>query len=110
MITDYWILRRRRLDLAGLYKMEGRYAYSGGWNWRAIVAVFIGIVPVIPGFLRAATTPNFSGVLENPTFIEGLYNYGLFFTFFVAGLAYLLLSMIPGHPPEAAEKRKAGPE
>ena len=104
MIADYWILRRRRLDLADLYKTEGRYAYSGGWNWRAIAAVLIGVIPVIPGFLRAATTPNFSGVFENPTFIEDLYNYGLFFTFSVAGAAYLLLSMIPGRAPEVAEE------
>ena len=103
IIADYWIPRRRRLDLADLYKLEGRYAYSGGWNWRAIVAVFVGVIPVIPGFLRAATTPNFSSVFENPTFIEGLYNYGLFFTFF-AGAAYLLLSMIPGRAPEVAEE------
>ncbi len=107
MIADYWILRRRRLDLADLYKMEGRYAYSGGWNRRAIVAIFVGVVPVIPGFLRAATTPNFSGVFENPTFIEGLYNYGLFFTFFVAGAAYLLLSLIPGRAPEVTEEPEA---
>src|SRR5215208_7144900 len=94
MIADYWILRRRRLELADLYKRDGRYAYSGGWNWRAIVAVFIGVVPVLPGFFKAATTPGFEGVFQNPTFIEGLYNYGLFFTYFVAGLAYLALSMI----------------
>ena len=110
MIADYWILRRRRLDLASLYKMEGRYAYSGGWNWRAIAAVFIGVIPVLPGFFKAATTPNFSGVFENPTFIEGLYNYGLFFTFFVAGAAYLLLSMIPGPAPEVVEERRPVPK
>ena len=100
MIVDYWIVRRRQLDLADLYKHEGRYAYSGGWNWRAIVAVLVGVVPVLPGFFKAATTPGFAGVFENPTFIEGLYNYGLFFTFFVAGLAYLLLSTIPGLAPQ----------
>jgi nucleobase:cation symporter-1, NCS1 family len=107
MIADYWILRRRRLDVTELYKPDGRYAYSGGWNWRAIAAVLIGVIPVLPGFLRAATTPNFSGVFENPTFIEGLYNYGLFFTFFVAGAAYLLLSTIPGRAPETAEEPEA---
>jgi nucleobase:cation symporter-1, NCS1 family len=101
MIADYWIVRRRQLSLADLYKHEGRYAYSGGWNWRAIAAVLIGVVPVLPGFLKAATTPGFAGVFESPTFIEGLYNYGLFFTFFVAGLSYLLLNMIPGLAPQA---------
>src|SRR5918994_1953302 len=110
MIADYWILRRRRLDLADLYKMDGRYAYSSGWNWRAIVAVFIGVVPVLPGFLKTATTPGFEGVFQNPTFIEGLYNYGLFFTFFVAGAAYLLVSLITSRVPEVAEDREAVPE
>ncbi|CAN5131178.1 NCS1 family nucleobase:cation symporter-1 [soil metagenome] len=107
MIADYWILRRRRLDLVELYKMDGRYAYSGGWNWRAIVAVLIGVAPVVPGFLKAAATPNFGGVFESPTFIEGLYNYGLFFTFFVAGAAYLLMSLLPGRAPEVTEDRGA---
>src|SRR5215208_5325532 len=107
MIADYWIVRRRRLDLADLYKYGGRYAYSGGWNWRAIVAVLVGVVPVLPGFFKAATTPGFSGVFENPTFVEGLYNYGLFFTFFVAGAAYLLLSLIPGRTVEPSREPEA---
>jgi NCS1 family nucleobase:cation symporter-1 len=107
MIADYWLLRGRRLDLAELYKMDGEYSYSGGWNWRAIAAVFIGVIPVIPGFLKAATTPNFAGVFQNPTFIESLYNYGLFFTFGVAGLAYLALSMIGGRATEPAREPEA---
>jgi len=64
------------------------------------MAVLAGVAPVVPGFLKAASTPNFSGVFENPTFIEGLYNYGLFFTFFVAGAAYLALSMLRGRATE----------
>jgi len=107
MIVDYWIVRRRQLDLADLYKHDGRYGYTGGWNWRAIVAVLVGVVPVLPGFIKAATTPGFAGVFENPTFIEGLYNYGLFFTFFVAGLTYLLLNLIPGLAPQARREPEA---
>jgi len=104
MIADYWILRRRQLDLAELYKVDGRYSYSNGWSWRAIAAVFIGVVPVLPGFFKAATTPGFAGVFQNPTFIESLYNYGLFFTFGVAAVAYLALSMIGGRAPEPAHE------
>ena len=103
MIVDYWIVRKQQLDLAELYKMDGKYAYSGGWNWRAIAAVFIGVIPVLPGFFKAATTPGFAGVFENPTFIESLYNYGLFFTFGVSALAYLALSMLGGRPEPARE-------
>jgi nucleobase:cation symporter-1, NCS1 family len=104
MIVDYWIVRRRQLDLAELYKLDGRYSYAGGWNWKAIAAVFIGVIPVVPGFLKAATTPGFAGVFSNPTFIESLYNYGLFFTFGVAAVAYLALSMIGGGAAEPARE------
>jgi NCS1 family nucleobase:cation symporter-1 len=107
MIADYWIVRRRQLDLAELYKLDGRYSYSGGWNWIAIVAVVVGVGPVLPGFFKAATTPGFTGVFQNPSFIEGLYNYGLFFTFFVAGLAYLLLNVIPGLAPQPRREPEA---
>jgi NCS1 family nucleobase:cation symporter-1 len=104
MIVDYWLVRRRTLHLADLYKYEGRYTYSNGWNWRAIIAVFIGVIPVVPGFLKAATTPGFAGVFQNPTFIESLYNYGLFFTFIVAAVSYLILSMIGGRSTETSRE------
>ena len=107
MIVDYWIVRRRQLNLAELYKLDGEYSYSGGWNWRAIAAVLIGVLPVIPGFWKAATTPDFAGVFANPTFIESLYNYGLFFTFGVSAVAYLALSMIGGRAPEPAREPEA---
>ena len=40
----------------------------------------------------------------HPTFIESLYNYGLFFTFTVAGLLSLGFSMIGGRAPETSEE------
>src|ERR671918_518240 len=102
MIVDYWIVRRRQLDLAELYKMNGSYSYSNGWNWRAIVAVLVSVVLVLPGFFKAATTAGLNGgPFPNPTFIENLYNYGLFLTFTVSALVYLLLNVIPGLAPQA---------
>ena len=29
MICDYWVLRRQRLDLRGLFDPRGTYSYSG---------------------------------------------------------------------------------
>ncbi len=49
LIADYWILRRGSLDLADLYRRGGRYWYSGGWNWRAVVAFVVGGVLAIGG-------------------------------------------------------------
>ncbi|HEV2743719.1 MAG TPA: cytosine permease, partial [Rubrobacter sp.] len=110
MIVDYWILRKRHLDLADLYKHDGRYAYSGGWNWRAIAAIVVGVGPVLPGFIKAATTPGFAGVFENPTFVESLYNYGLFFTFLVSGIAYLVLTLATGGATEPTREAGREPE
>jgi NCS1 family nucleobase:cation symporter-1 len=108
MIVDYWIVRRRQLDLAELYKMNGSYSYSNGWNWRAIVAVLVSVVLVLPGFFKAATTAGLNGgPFPNPTFIESLYNYGLFLTFTVSALVYLGLSMIGGRAAEPAREPEA---
>ena len=32
LIADYWILRGRELSLPDLFKIDGRYSYSGGVN------------------------------------------------------------------------------
>jgi NCS1 family nucleobase:cation symporter-1 len=105
MIVDYWIVRRQRLDLADLYKLDGRYAYSGGYNWKAIIAVLIGVVPVFPGFLNAAVTPG--GIVAEPTFLDSLYTYGLFFTFTAAALSYLAMTMIGGRAAEPSREPEA---
>jgi NCS1 family nucleobase:cation symporter-1 len=90
MIVDYWILRKTVLDTVELYKPGGRYWYSAGYNWRALLAVAIGVVPVIPGFLNAATTEG--GVVADPTFLDELYRYGVFVAFGLAAISYYLLS------------------
>ena len=87
LITDYWILRRRQLALGDLFKVNGRYSYSNGVNRRAIVALVVAVLPVIPGFLRAATTPG--GVVSDPGFLDTLYTYAWFVTFVLSGAVYL---------------------
>ncbi|MGE7433113.1 NCS1 family nucleobase:cation symporter-1 [Kitasatospora sp. NPDC001175] len=49
LIADYWLLRRTHLDLAALYRQEGRYWYHGGWNWRAVTALLTGGILAIGG-------------------------------------------------------------
>ncbi|HYE16008.1 MAG TPA: NCS1 family nucleobase:cation symporter-1 [Pyrinomonadaceae bacterium] len=91
MICDYWVVRRQRLDLAGLFKPSGRYSYTNGFNWRAVVALVIAVAPVVPGFLRAARTPNFTGQLADPTLSDTLYTYAWFVTFGIAFAVYFAL-------------------
>jgi NCS1 family nucleobase:cation symporter-1 len=45
LIADYYLIRRRQLDLPGLYRREGPYWYRGGWNPVALIALAAGIVP-----------------------------------------------------------------
>src|SRR6186713_2350089 len=49
LIADYWLIRRRELALADLFKLDGRYTYSGGFNPRAVLALIIAVLPVVPG-------------------------------------------------------------
>jgi nucleobase:cation symporter-1, NCS1 family len=41
-IADYWLVRKRRLDLAQLYTPAGIYSYARGLNLRAVAALAIG--------------------------------------------------------------------
>jgi NCS1 family nucleobase:cation symporter-1 len=90
LIADYWVLRRRELSLGDLFKLDGRYTYNRGVNTRAMVALVLAILPVIPGFLRAAVTPG--GQVASPTFLDSLYTYAWFVTFGLSFVLYLCLS------------------
>ena len=89
LIADYWVLRKRELALKDLFAVDGQYAYSDGINWRAISALVIAIIPVTPGFVRAAMVPG--GIVSNPTIFDTLYTYAWFVTFGLSFLIYLLL-------------------
>jgi NCS1 family nucleobase:cation symporter-1 len=78
-------LRKQRLDLAALFDPTGPYSYSNGVNWRAIAALAISIAPVIPGFIRAATTAG--GQVAMPGLLDTVYTYAWFVTF---GLGFAL--------------------
>jgi NCS1 family nucleobase:cation symporter-1 len=88
LIADYFVVRRTRLDLAGLYRRAGPYWYSGGFNPVALVSLLAGIAPCVPGFLSQA------GVLGVAPFWERLYGYAWFVSFGVAFVLYVLLTWL----------------
>ncbi len=90
LIADYWVLRGKELSLPDLYKVNGRYSYGGGVNVRAMVVLVVSILPVVPGFVRAALTPG--GQVANPTFLDALYTYAWFVTFGLSVVLYLLVA------------------
>ena len=95
LICDYWVLRKQRLDLEGLFDTDGPYSYGSGYNWRAIVALVAAIAPVVPGFVRAASTPG--GQVSDPNFFDSLYTYAWFVTFALGfGIYYVLMKASKG--------------
>jgi len=89
LISDYWIIRRQHLDVDDLFRVRGRYTYRNGVNPRAVAALVLSIAPVIPGFLRAISTPG--GTVANPNLFDRLYSYAWFVTFALSFIIYWLL-------------------
>lgn len=88
LIADYFVLRRTKLDLPGLYRRQGPYWYSGGFNAAALIATALGIAPCVPGFL--ATVSERAADRLPPMWTE-IYHYAWFLSFAVAFVAYLVL-------------------
>ena len=98
------VLRRMRLDLAGLYRKEGPYWYVGGFNPLALAALLLGIGLCLPGFLATigvvalesdqTASPH---LLRVPALYGQLYNYAWFTSFGAAFVAYLVLMKSVGH-------------
>lgn len=89
ILVDYFIIRRRVLDIDALYSCSphGRYWYYRGYNISALASLLVGMAPVIPGFLHTVGLLNMS----SPSFLI-LYNNSWFVSFFTAGLVYWALS------------------
>jgi NCS1 family nucleobase:cation symporter-1 len=91
MISDYYLIRRCALEPLELYHPAGRYSYGGrGFNWRALLALTIGIAPNVPGFLGQAS----GGAIAVPQFFKELYIHAWFVGLLLAGIVHIGLSLI----------------
>lgn len=57
------------LDVADLYRPEGRYWYIGGWNWRAVAAFAVGGMLAVGG---SYSTLDAKGAKAGPFPLDGL--------------------------------------
>lgn len=87
LISDYFVVKRRAIDVPGLYDPRGRYRYSGGTNLRAVVALLVAIGPNLPG-LAHDVTPSLD--IGRAIYIYYL-NYAIGFG--LAASVYILLSV-----------------
>ena len=87
LISDYFFVRKRKLNLEMLYRKGGEYEYRKGWNPIALIALAVGVAPNVFGFLHA------SGFIETvPSFWIELYNYAWFVGALVGGITYYVLT------------------
>ena len=42
MVADYYVIRRRRLNVPALYQLQGQYRYSAGFNLPGLIAWVVG--------------------------------------------------------------------
>ncbi|MCJ1380444.1 hypothetical protein MMC17_003548 [Xylographa soralifera] len=69
IVSDYYLVKKRKLDVHELYRDRGIYWYSHGWNWRAYLALVIGFAPLVPGFAKSiAPTLDVGGAWKIYTF------------------------------------------
>jgi len=95
MIADYFVVRKCTLNVDALYQRGGTYEYRGGFNYRGIGALAMGIVVAL------------CGLLYSP--LRWLYDYAWFVGFAVSAVAYCVLMRsepardLPAERAEAAE-------
>lgn len=97
MISDYYFIRRQQLQVDDLYNHRGQYGFGTGFNKYAIIALVVGMLPNVPGFLLQV---KLVGNDAFPVWISQLYNYAWFVGFFLSGIIYIVLMKAYTTSPE----------
>ncbi len=77
LIADYFVVRRCRLNVNDLYRMEGEYRYSAGYNVAGLGSLLVGVLLALIGLVYPP--------------MHFLYDYAWFVGFFAAFLSYILV-------------------
>ena len=91
MIADYFVVRKATLRVDDLYRRGGEYEYTNGINYRAVLALGVGVAVALLGTVVPA--------------LRWLYDYAWFVGFLVSGVAYVVLmrgSALPRSSPGGA--------
>jgi NCS1 family nucleobase:cation symporter-1 len=95
LIADYYFIRGQKLNVEGLYRAKSEYWFKRGWNPRALVALVLGILPNLPGFLAEIKVIDGKGAFSS---VIGLYHYAWFIGFLVSAVIYIALMKLAVPP------------
>ncbi|MCX6170342.1 MAG: NCS1 family nucleobase:cation symporter-1 [Ignavibacteriales bacterium] len=77
LICDYFLIKKKKLNVLDLYKRNGEYEFSNGFNLKAIYSLLAGIFVALIGLLVPS--------------LRFLYDYSWFVGFAVSFILYLVL-------------------
>ncbi|RDW83488.1 hypothetical protein BP5796_04979 [Coleophoma crateriformis] len=65
LVTDYWLIRRRKVKIPDLYRADGIFWYHYGLNWKAFLVFFCCIAPSFPGLINSVNGMHISIGLQH---------------------------------------------
>jgi NCS1 family nucleobase:cation symporter-1 len=88
MIADYFVHRRKRLNVLALFDPCGEYRFTNGFSVVGLSALILAVLPNIPGFL---VTVHLLAENRVPSLFVATYNYAWFTGFIFAFILYIAL-------------------
>ncbi|KAH9877738.1 hypothetical protein J1614_002955 [Plenodomus biglobosus] len=106
LMTDYYITRRGNVSVPDMYDFHGMYRYSSKYatNWRSVVALMMGFLPPLPGFINSVSLNTISIASGG----KHLFAIGYIYSFTAAGLFYWGLMKWFPHTPSQLEQPITG--
>ncbi|KAK4209184.1 putative uracil permease [Rhypophila decipiens] len=97
-VGDFFLVKRGHIDVPALYEPHGRYRFTYGVNWRALVALLASVTPQLPGMINAVN-------LEIPIGgIKYLTNFNWYFGIVLCMAIHVGLSLLfPAHETLCSE-------
>ncbi|KAI0649150.1 NCS1 nucleoside transporter family [Trametes meyenii] len=88
MVADYWIVHKCKVDVPAMYDPHGRYRYTYGFNWRAVVAILVSVPPNMPGLISSINPKiDVGGAMK-------IFDFAWLFGFFTASVTFTVLSLV----------------
>ncbi|KAL5114950.1 hypothetical protein ACEQ8H_007197 [Pleosporales sp. CAS-2024a] len=102
LMTDYYISRRGNVSVPDMYNFHGMYRYSARYatNWRSVVALIVGFLPPLPGFINSVSL----NTIDMSSGGKNLFAIGYIYSFVAAGVFYWgLMKWFPHSPSMLSE-------
>jgi NCS1 family nucleobase:cation symporter-1 len=92
LVVDFWLIRKQKWNIPDLYTQGGIYWFTGGINWDAFIAYFLGMWPALSGFVNAV-----SGIEVPVTWLR-FYQISFLFGYAVSASLYFVFCKLSPPP------------